>query len=405
MSFAQILVEAFRSLSANRLRTALTMLGIIIGIASVVLMLSVGDSVRKFIDKELSALGSNMLIVRPGTPTKDGGVRRRAGEAPALTIEDAAALNTLPTLKGAVPMMQGFHQINYGTDNSNTTVLGVVPEVFALRNWTIDSGAGISESDVRSAARVAVIGSKIASQYFYKTDPIGKLIRVDNQPYTVVGVMAGEGSAFDVNDIGDVIMVPITRHPIRMPLPRTVHYFVAQAKDAASLKEAQLDMADVLRDRHRITPGKEDNFVITNLASFAQAGANIGFALSIGLGLIGAISLIVGGIGIMNIMLVSVSERVREIGIRMAIGAKPRHVLTQFLAEAVVMCVVGGAIGTLIAAGGAAAVTATGKFDMVLGVSHVVTAVLFSTAVGLFFGFYPARRASRLLPIECLRQD
>ncbi|HET7774376.1 MAG TPA: FtsX-like permease family protein, partial [Burkholderiaceae bacterium] len=210
---------------------------------------------------------------------------------------------------------------------------------------------------------------------------------------------------FDVNDIGDMIMVPITAHPVRMPLPRTIHYIVAQGKDALSLKEAQLDMADVLRDRHRITPGKEDNFVVTNLASFAQAGANIGFALSIGLGLIGAISLIVGGIGIMNIMLVSVSERVREIGIRMAIGAKPRHVLTQFLAEAVVMCVMGGAIGTLLAAMGAAAVTATGKFDMALGVSHVITAVLFSTAVGLFFGFYPARRASRLLPIECLRQD
>jgi putative ABC transport system permease protein len=405
MSFSQILIEAFRSLTSNRLRTALTMLGIVIGIASVVLMLSVGDAVRSYIDKQLSVLGSNMLIVRPGTPTKDGGVRRRAGDAPSLTLDDAAALGQVPGLTGAVAMKQGFHQINYGTDNSNTTVLGVVPEVFALRNWTIDSGAGISESDVRSAARVAVIGSKIASQYFYKTDPIGRLIRVDNQPYTIVGVMAGEGSAFDVTDIGDMVVVPITAHPVRMQLPGTVHYIVAQGKDAKSMAEAQLDMADLLRDRHRITPGKEDNFVITNLASFAQAGANIGTALSIGLGLIGAISLIVGGIGIMNIMLVSVSERVREIGIRMAIGAKPRHVLTQFLSEAVVMCIMGGLIGTALAALGVWAASQSDKFPMSLSASHVLVAVIFSTAIGLFFGYYPAKRASRLLPIECLRQD
>jgi putative ABC transport system permease protein len=404
MSFSQILIEAFRSLTANRLRTALTMLGIIIGIASVVLMLSVGDAVRSYIDKELSVLGSNMLIVRPGTPTKDGGVRRRAGEAPSLTIDDASALNKVPGLSGAVPMMQGFHQINYGSDNSNTTVLGVVAEVFALRNWTIDMGAGVSDSEVRSAARVAVIGSKIASQYFYKRDPVGQLIRIDNQPYTIIGVMAGEGSAFDVNDIGDAILVPITAHPVKMPIPRTIHYIVAQGKDAKSMAEAQLDMADLLRDRHRITPGKDDNFVITNLASFAQAGANIGAALSVGLGLIGAISLIVGGIGIMNIMLVSVSERVREIGIRMAIGAKPRHVLTQFLSEAVVMCIMGGLIGTALAALGVWAAQGD-KFPMTLSLSHVLIAVIFSTGIGLFFGYYPAKRASRLLPIECLRQD
>ncbi len=404
MSFSQILIEAFRSLTANRLRTALTMLGIIIGIASVVLMLSVGDAVRKYIDKELSMLGSNMLIVRPGTPTKDGGVRRRAGEAPSLTIDDAIALNKVSGLTGAVPMMQGFHQINYGSDNSNTTVLGVVAEVFALRNWTIDTGAGISDSEVRSATRVAVIGSKIATQYFYKRNPVGQLIRIDNQPYTIIGVMAGKGSSFDVSDIGDAILVPITAHPVKMAVPRTVHYIVAQGKDAKSMADAQLDMADLLRDRHRITPGKDDTFGITNLASFAEAGANIGKALSIGLGLIGAISLIVGGIGIMNIMLVSVSERVREIGIRMAIGAKPRHVLTQFLSEAVVMCIMGGLIGTALAALGVWAVRGD-KFPMALSLTHVLIAVIFSTAIGLFFGYYPAKRASRLLPIECLRQD
>ncbi|MGL4575657.1 MAG: ABC transporter permease [Burkholderiaceae bacterium] len=404
MSFAQILVEAFRSLSANRLRTALTMLGIIIGIASVVLMLAVGDAVRTFIDKELSVLGSNQLIVQPGTRTQ-GGVRRRAGELPTLTIDDMEAISTLPSVKGATATLQGFFQVNYGSDNSNSVVLGVTDNVFRVRNWTVDKGVGISEADVRAGNRVMVIGGKIADIYFYKQDPLGQTIRVEGRPYTVIGVLAGEGRQLDGSDLGEILLTPITAIPVKMPLPRTIHYGIIQAKDAKSMNDAQVDVTELLRDRHRITGDKPDDFQITNLASIAQTGAAIGAGLSIALGAIGAISLIVGGIGIMNIMLVSVSERVREIGIRMAIGAKPRHVLTQFLSEAVVMCIMGGLIGTLLAAGGAWLVSQSGKFIMTLAPMHVLTAVLFSTGVGLFFGYYPAKRASRLLPIECLRQD
>ena len=404
MSLLQILIESFRSLGANRLRTGLTMLGIIIGIASVVLMLSVGDAVRAFINKELAVLGSNQLIVQPGVP-REGGARRRTNEAPTLTIDDAAALNQLPSLRGAAPNLQGYFQVLFGEDNTNSVVLGVTADMFALRNWTLERGVAFSDSDVRSANRVIVIGSKIASDFYYKRDPVGQVLRVDGRPFTIIGVLAGSGRTLDGGELGELMVTPITAIPVRMARPGTVHYITAQAKNDEAMKVAEVEMAELLRDRHRITGDKQDDFTITNLASIAQTGEAIGAGLSIGLGLIGAISLVVGGIGIMNIMLVSVSERVREIGIRMAIGAKPKHVLVQFLSEAVVMCVVGGLIGVALAALAAWAVNSSGKFDMALGASHVLTAVLFSTAIGLFFGYYPARRASKLLPIECLRQD
>jgi putative ABC transport system permease protein len=404
MNLGQTLLESFRSLAANRLRTGLTMLGIIIGIASVVLMLSVGDAVREFINKQLAVLGSNQLIVQPGTPTENG-ARRRSNEAPTLTIEDAYAMATLSSLRGAAPTLQGFFQVLYGDDNSSSTVLGVTPDMFALRNWKIDSGVAFADNDVRSANRVIVIGSNIASKYYYRREPLGQVLRIDGRPFTIIGVMAGSGRTLDGSDLGDLMVVPITAIPVRMPRPRTVHYITVQAKDETMMAEAERDIGELLRDRHRIAGEKLDDFQITNLASIAQTGEAIGAGLSIGLGVVGATSLIVGGIGIMNIMLVSVSERVREIGIRMAIGAKPKHILVQFLSEAVVMCIIGGLIGVALAALGAWGVNSTGKFEMVLGASHVLTAVLFSTGIGLFFGYYPARRASKMLPIECLRQD
>ena len=404
MSLTQTLIEAFRSLAANRLRTALTMLGIVIGIASVLLMLSVGDAVRGFIDKELAVLGSNQLIVQPGTPT-EGGARRRTNDSPTLTYDDATALNDLPSVRGAAAALQGFFQVLYGDDNSNSTVLGTTPEMLRLHHWGLERGVSFADSDVRSANRVAIIGSRLASTYYYRRDPIGQTIRIDGRPFTVIGVLAGTGRTLDGSDLGELLMVPITAIPIRMPRPRTVHYITVQATDEAGTRAAERDIAELLRDRHRITGDRVDDFQITNLASIAQAGAAIGAGLSIGLGVVGAISLIVGGIGIMNIMLVSVSERVREIGIRMAIGAKPHHVLVQFLGEAVVMCILGGLIGVAIAALGAWGVNGLGKFTVRLSPEHVLLAVAFATAVGLFFGYYPARRASKLLPIECLRQD
>ncbi len=407
MSLLQTLVEALRSLAANRLRTALTMLGIVIGIASVVLMLGVGDAVKTFIDRELSVLGSNQLIVQRGTPVKGGGRPRAAPDATMLTIDDAVAINGLPSVRAAAPTLQGVFSVQYGDDSTQSVVLGVTPEMFRVRNWVVDQGVGFSDEDVRSASRVVVIGANVAEAHYLKRDPLGQVLRVGGRPFTVIGVLAGRGRTLDGTDLGELLVVPITALPLSMPRPRSVHYINVQALSEARLHEAEVDVAELLRDRRRITGDTPDDFNITNLASIAQTGANIAAALAIGLGVIGAVSLLVGGIGIMNIMLVSVSERVREIGIRMAIGAKPRHVLTQFLAEAVVMCLLGGMVGVALAALGVWGVNqaALAGLKMQLSAAHVGVAVLFSTGVGLFFGFYPARRASRLLPIECLRQE
>ncbi|MFZ6816317.1 ABC transporter permease [Undibacterium sp. Rencai35W] len=407
MNFLQVFIEAFRSMNANRLRTSLTMLGIIIGITSVVMMLAVGESAKKFIAKELEVLGSNLMIISPGA-NRTQGVRARTGTAPSLSVEDALALNDLQSLNGAAPALQGFFQIAVGNDNTNNAVLGITPEMFKVRNWKVDQGNYFSESDIRGAARMVIIGKKLAEQFFYKTNPIGQFVRIDNVPFQVVGVLQGEGRMFDGGDLGEMVLVPITSARatlMRSPFPRNVHYVVVQGKSDKGMKDAEDDIKDMLRDRHRIRADQVDDFRIDNLASIAETGAKISAGLAAMLGAIGAISLIVGGIGIMNIMLVSVTERTREIGIRMAIGAKPRDVLLQFLTEAVVICLVGGVIGILLASAGAAAITSTGKLDVEIGVGAMIVACGFASFVGIFFGFYPARRASRLLPVDCLRYE
>jgi putative ABC transport system permease protein len=407
MNLIQIFIEAFRAMNANRLRTALTMLGIIIGITSVVMMLAVGESARKFIAKELEVLGSNLMIISPGA-SRAQGVKARAGTAPSLSVEDGLALNALPSLSGAAPALQGFFQLAVGNENSNNAVLGITPEMFAVRNWKIDQGNYFSESDIRAAARMVIIGKKIAEQFFYKTDPIGQFIRIENVPFQVMGVLQGEGRMFDGGDLGLMVLIPISTARatlIRSPFPSNVHYVVVQARSEKSLKDAEADIKDMLRDRHRIRDEQEDDFRIDNLASIAETGAKISAGLAAMLGAIGAISLIVGGIGIMNIMLVSVTERTREIGIRMAIGAKPRDVLLQFLIEAMVICLVGGIFGILIALAGAAAITSTGKLDVIIGIGDMAVACGFASFVGIFFGFYPARRASKMLPVDCLRYE
>ena len=407
MNPLQITIEAFRSMLANRLRTLLTMLGIIIGIASVVLLLAVGDSMKRFISKQLEQLGTNMLFISPGGDRAQQ-QRLRNGAAPALTMLDAAALNRLPSLAGAAPTLQGGFVLAVGNESASKTVHGVTPDMFKIRGWKIDKGSAFSDADVRSAARMVVIGRKIADQFFYKIDPLGKYIRIENVSFQVVGVLYGEGKQVDGGDLSDYVLVPITAaaaNLVKMQFPGNVHYVVAQGKSGGNLQDAIQDINETLRDRHRIKFEQPDDFRIDNLASFAETAKTISAGLAALLGLIGAISLIVGGIGIMNIMLVSVTERTREIGIRMAIGAKPRDVLLQFLTEAVVICLVGGVFGILVATAAAAAITATGKFEVFITLQAVVVACGFSSLVGVFFGFYPARRASKLLPVDCLRYE
>jgi putative ABC transport system permease protein len=407
MKFGHVFAEAFRAMLANPLRTMLTMLGIIIGIASVVLMLAIGDGIKKFIDKQLAVLGSNLILVQSDT-RKSPGARLRSGSTQTLTVEDAEAINRLSSVAGAVPVLNTFSQIAYGNANANAQVQGTTPETFIIRNLRMAKGIGLSEVDVTSAARVAVLGKKLAEELFYKNDPIGQSIRIDNQSFQVIGVLDNEGQSFDMGDIGQAVIVPISTARvslIRTPTPRSVAYIVAQAKSAERVNEMVADIEEVLRDRHRIRADDPDDFRIVNFGEFAKQGEAIGKGLAVALGFIGAVSLVVGGIGIMNIMLVSVTERTREIGIRMAIGAKPSDVLWQFLIEAIAICVVSGVIGIALSMGLAAAVSATGAFELAIGFRAIVIATLFSGFVGVFFGFYPARRASKLQPVECLRYE
>jgi putative ABC transport system permease protein len=407
MKFTQILAEALRAMLANPLRTMLTMLGIIIGIASVVLMLAVGDGIKKFIDKQLSVLGSNLVLVQADS-RKGVGARLRTGTVQTLTMEDAEAINALPSVYGAAPVLNTYSQVSAGNDNTNSQVHGTTPNGFKIRNLRLSKGIGISELDVASASRVVVLGKKVADQLFYKADPVGQMIRIDNQSFQVIGVLDNEGQSFDMGDIGDVVMVPISTARvtlIRTPTPRSVQYVVAQSKTTEGLNDMVQDLTELLRDRHRIRAEEQDDFRVVNFGEFAKSGEAIATGLSIALGFIGAVSLVVGGIGIMNIMLVSVTERTREIGIRMAIGARPRDVLWQFLIEAVSICVVSGIIGVALSAALAIAVSSSGKFEMVIGLKAVVIATVFSCIVGIFFGFYPARRASKLQPVECLRYE
>ncbi|WP_229257384.1 ABC transporter permease [Duganella callida] len=407
MNLFQIVVEAFRSMMANRLRTLLTMLGIIIGITSVVLLLAVGDSMKRFISRELEQLGTNMLFISPGGD-RVRQQRLRNGAQPVLTIQDAAALNELPSLSGAAPVLQGSFNLAVGNENAAKTVHGVTPAMFKIRGWKIEQGGIFGEADVRASARMVVIGHKIADQFFYKQDPLGKYIRIENTAFQVVGVLYGEGKQVDGGDLSEYVIVPITAAAaslVKMPFPNSVHYVVAQGKSGGNLLDAIEDINDTLRDRHHIKLDEPDDFRIDNLASFAETAQKISAGIAALLGLIGAISLVVGGIGIMNIMLVSVTERTREIGIRMAIGAKPRDVLLQFLTEAVVICLVGGIFGIVLASGAAAAITASGKFDVTITLRAVIVACGFASLVGVFFGFYPARRASKLLPVDCLRYE
>jgi len=407
MKFTQIWAESLRAMLANPMRTMLTMLGIIIGIASVVLMLAVGDGIKAFINKQLAVLGSNLVLVQADS-RKAVGARLKTGTVQTLTLEDAEAINRLPSVNGAAPMLTTFSQISFGNDNSNNQVQGTTPVAFRIRNLRLAKGIPLSEVDITSAARVAVLGKKVAEQLFYKTDPIGQTIRIDNQSFQVIGVLDNEGQSFDVGDIGEVVMVPISTARvtlIRTPTARSVQYIVAQSKSAEGLNDMVADVTDLVRDRHRIRAEEPDDFRVVNFGEFAKSGEAIATGLSVALGFIGAVSLVVGGIGIMNIMLVSVTERTREIGIRMAIGARPSDVLWQFLIEAVAICLVSGVIGVALSSALAAAVSSTGKFDMTIGFKAVVIATVFSCAVGVFFGFYPARRASKLQPVECLRYE
>ncbi|SEN28059.1 putative ABC transport system permease protein [Nitrosomonas marina] len=396
-----------RALRMNRLRTGLTMLGMIIGVAAVVLMLSIGQGAQTKINQSIETMGSNLFIVLPGA-TSSGGLSFGSGSVKTLTVNDAMAIAELPAVNATGPVISGTAQLNFNAKNWSTSITGTTPDYFMVGNWTIEDGSIFSETDVRSAARVVVLGSITAENLFGTINPVGKTVRITNRPFLVVGVLAAKGQSLSGRDQDDNVFIPITtseRQITGNQFPGSIRYMLVQGKSAETMEEAEIEITQLLRQRHRISDGMENDFTVRNLTAIADVATDTAKILSIVLGAIASISLLVGGIGIMNIMLVSVTERTREIGIRMAIGANRNAILIQFLLEAIMICFMGGMIGVILGIGSAWIISQLIDMLVVITLSMVFLAFLFSSAVGIFFGFYPARKAASLKPVDALRYE
>ena len=400
-----MLREAWQAMSANRMRTVLTMLGMVIGVGAVIMMLAIGQGVQQKVEDSIASMGSNLFIILSGSTTS-GGARMGSGAVPTLTVMDAEALQELPELSAVAPAMPGTAQLVYGPNNWSTQIFGTTPDYLIVRNWQVVSGSSFTDSDVRSATRVALLGQTVVQNLFGGEDPVGKTIRIKNSPYVVLGVLGAKGQSLDGRDQDDTVLIPVTtaqRKLFGSQFAGTVRFIMAQATSADAMPAAEKEMNDLLRQRHHIRQGEDDDFSVRNLTAMANTAAETTQVLSLMLGAIASISLLVGGIGIMNIMLVSVTERTREIGIRMAIGARGQDVLLQFLLEAVMISVIGCFIGVLLGVGGALVVEKITGLQVVVTVISIIMAFGVAAAVGIFFGWYPARKASRLKPIDALR--
>ncbi len=406
MDLMQIIRIAMRALARNKLRSSLTMLGIIIGVGAVIAMVSVGQGAQKQAEDQIAAMGSNMLFVSAGTVNR-GGTRMGYGATKTLLYEDMQAiLRECPAVKSAAPGSQSSAQVVFGNDNWATQINGTEPQYFDIRTWPFAEGSSFSQDDVAMAANVAVIGETVRKNLFGATDPIGQTIRITNLPFRVVGVLMPKGtSAAMGQDQDDIILVPITTLQKKITGQNWLRWIMVSATSREASYTAQQQITALLRDRHRIRSGQDDDFFVRNLADMADLADQQAKLFTILLASIASISLLVGGIGIMNIMLVSVTERTREIGIRMAIGATEGDVQQQFLIEAVVLSLLGGAIGIFLGMTTSYLITQTLGWPVLVSPTAIVTAVLFSMAVGIFFGFYPARKAARLDPIEALRYE
>ena len=406
MKQGTLLKVASQNIVKNKMRTLLTMLGIVIGVGAVIVMVAVGNGAQMMIKDQISSLGTNLIIVMPGSG-QIGGARQGAGTFNRLTVDDADKLKQNATLLSAVsPVVSTRAQVIGGNGNWRTSINGVSTDYLTIRDWAVSSGAPFSDLDVRSARKVALLGATVASTLFPNEDPVGAQIQIGHVPFQVIGVLAAKGQNAGGQDQDDVIIMPSTTAQNRLSGNIRLNQILASAADADGIDAAQEEIKGLMRESHKLSmSGDEDDFTVRNQTEIAAAATSTTKVMSGLLAAIASISLLVGGIGIMNIMLVSVTERTREIGIRMAIGARGSDVLTQFLVESVAMSVLGGVIGLVVGYGGAALVGHLTGWTTATPASAVAIAVGFSAAVGVFFGYYPARKAAALNPIQALRYE
>jgi putative ABC transport system permease protein len=399
---------ALRALMVNKMRSALTMLGIIIGVGAVIAMVAVGSGAKQRIAEQIASMGSNLIIVLSGSSTS-GGLRFGSGTVPTLTVDDAKAiLNEIPAVRYVAPTLGGGAQVVFGNQNWSTIINGTMPEALEIRDWALSSGRSFTQQDIDGATKVCLLGKTVVDNLFGGIDPIGQIIRIKMVPFTVIGVLASKGQSTQGQDQDDTIIVPLTTAQKRlfgMQFPGMVRLILVQARAPEVMKDVENKINDLLRQRHHIQPKQDNDFSVRNLTEIMSTAEQSAKVMQYLLLAIASISLIVGGIGIMNIMLVSVTERTREIGIRIAVGAKGRDILLQFLIESLVLSLIGGTMGIGIGMAGTLILSSFTQWPTLFSVEAVLLAFLFSGSVGVFFGFYPARKASMLNPIEALRYE
>ncbi len=410
MSVWQSVRIAGRALRVNKLRSALTMLGIIIGVSAVIAMVGVGAGAQARVAEQIQSLGSNLIIVLSGSTTSSG-VRLGTGSQLTITEDDAIAIaREVPAVQVAAPSVRGGAQVVFGNLNWSTAIQGVTPDYFEAREWPIIDGRPILPEDVEGATKVALLGQTTALNLFGESEPLGQIIRIKKVPFTVIGLLARKGQNSWGQDQDDIILIPLSTAKKKVlgasqANPRSVGAISIKIRPGEDMAEAEEQIRALLRQRHRLQAFQDDDFWLRNLSEILQTQEESSRVMTYLLGAIASVSLLVGGIGIMNIMLVSVTERTREIGLRMAVGARRRHILLQFLIEAVTLSLIGGTVGIALGVSGSELISYFAEWRTLVAPEAIVLAFGFAASIGIFFGFYPARKASRLDPIEALRYE